>query len=385
MENMVDVALKKLNQYCRKSEYKGWDLYDGLNSKLLSVLPVRHSKFVRLGWIQLIKRSPINLRRILLVPKGYNPKGLALFASGLIVQGDIRNAGKLLSLLDKMSCVKYGRGCWGYNFAWQARAFYVPIGTPNLVTTVFVANAYLDMFEATGDNSYLETARQSCTFILNNLILREDSNTLVFRYVPNAETVVHNAYMLGAALLARTYRYSADPIYLEKSRKAIANAIRALSPEFSWPYGERFHHQFVDNFHTGFNLVALNTWSEATQDRTWDTELAGAYDYWRKTFFLQNGCPRYYSNSTYPIDVHCSAQGIVTCLALRRLNAESINLAKKIAEWTIENMQSTSGAFYYQKTKWFTNKISYIRWSQAWMFYALSQLAAAIGGKQRLK
>ena len=30
--------------------------------------------------------------------------------------------------------------------------------------------------------------------------------------------------------------------------------------------------------------------------------------------------------------------------------------------------------FYYQKTKWHTTKIPYIRWSQAWMFYALSLL-----------
>jgi len=39
-------------------------------------------------------------------------------------------------------------------------------------------------------------------------------------------------------------------------------------------------------------------------------------------------------------------------------------------------MQDIEGFFYYQKWKWYTNKIPYIRWSQAWMFYALAYLIA---------
>jgi hypothetical protein len=35
-------------------------------------------------------------------------------------------------------------------------------------------------------------------------------------------------------------------------------------------------------------------------------------------------------------------------------------------------MQDKEGYFYYQKRKYFTNKISYMRWTQAWMFFALT-------------
>ncbi len=35
-------------------------------------------------------------------------------------------------------------------------------------------------------------------------------------------------------------------------------------------------------------------------------------------------------------------------------------------------MQSPEGYFYYQKRKYLTNKISYMRWSQAWIFYGLT-------------
>ena len=113
---------------------------------------------------------------------------------------------------------------------------------------------------------------------------------------------------------------------------------------------------------------------EYTGDRCWEDKLKKAYQYFLDTFWEDNGCPKYYSNSLYPIDIHCSAQGIVTCVKLQELDERSMELANKIARWAIDNMQNKEGYFYYQKTKWYTNKIPYIRWSQAWMFYGLSNL-----------
>src|SRR5210317_1787435 len=108
------------------------------------------------------------------------------------------------------------------------------------------------------------------------------------------------------------------------------------------------------------------------EDHEWERQLQRAYRYWLDTFWLDNGCPKYYNNTLYPIDIHCSAQGIVTCLKLRKYDERSVPLSEKIADWAIKNMQDERGYFYYQKSRWYTNKIPYIRWSQAWMFYALS-------------
>jgi len=46
-----------------------------------------------------------------------------------------------------------------------------------------------------------------------------------------------------------------------------------------------------------------------------------------------------------------------------------------VLSWTIENMQDSKGFFYYQKYKYTTCKIPYIRWAQSWMFYAFSYYA----------
>jgi len=353
------------------TDFCGWDLFDGLNARLFKSTPLSRSRFSRLAWIQLFKNSPVNFRIITKVPKERNPKGLGLFVSALLRLNKTEGAKKLLVELLAMRCAGYSGSSWGYNFDWQARAFFVPRGTPNMVTTVFIAQAFLDAFEKTGEETCLDPAREACTFIRENLLLEPGP---CFAYIPCEEARVHNANMLGAALLAKVYAVTGEKPLLEISKAAMRYSVNALRDDFSWPYGERDHHQFVDNFHTGFNLVALSDWMEASGDWGWEDELRGAYRYFLENFWLQDGCPKYYNNRLYPIDVHCTAQGIVTCIKLREYDPGSLEMARKIARWAIDYMQDAAGYFYYQKTRWYTNRIPYIRWSQAWMLYALSWL-----------
>ena len=56
----------------------------------------------------------------------------------------------LMSRLAALKCRGYVEACWGYNFDWQSGAFFVPVGTPNVVCTVFAAHAYSDWDERTG-------------------------------------------------------------------------------------------------------------------------------------------------------------------------------------------------------------------------------------------
>ena len=75
-------SFNKLIDFCQKEQFKGWDPYDGLNSWVIQETPLGKSRFFRLAWIQLFKRSPINLRVLFGVKKDFNPKGLGLFLIG---------------------------------------------------------------------------------------------------------------------------------------------------------------------------------------------------------------------------------------------------------------------------------------------------------------
>ena len=374
MEPNINEAFMKLFIHCKEQEYKGWDNFDGLNSIFFNRSPLYRSALLRLIWIQFFKRSPVNFRPLTFVPAGYNAKGLALFISGLTHGGQEAEAKKLIDVITNMTCPGYSRKCWGYNFDWQARYLFTPAGTPNIVATVFVANALLDYFEATKKAEYLSIAINACEFILDDLVLYENNNELYFAYTPESKSRVHNINMLAAALLARLYSITQNQIFYEKSRKAMAASVGALNSDFSWWYGDLPCHRFIDNFHTGFNLTALSDWMAYTGESIWEEELRKASDFFFRIFWLDNGCPKYYHDSLYPIDIHCCAQGIITSLKLAKYTKRGLSFANKIANWTLRNMQDADGYFYYQKTKYYTNKIPYMRWSQAWMFYSLSLL-----------
>lgn len=77
-EGLIE-ALVSLRNYCAWHDYRGWNPYDGLNSKVFKAIPLMgRSAIMRLCWIQLFKRSPLNLRKIMLVPQQHNAKGVAL-------------------------------------------------------------------------------------------------------------------------------------------------------------------------------------------------------------------------------------------------------------------------------------------------------------------
>ena len=89
-------------------------------------------------------------------------------------------------------------------------------------------------------------------------------------------------------------------------------------------------------------------------------------------FFLNDGTPKYYHNKTYPIDIHSPAQLIAT-LSTSDLMDEHEELANKVLNWTISNIQDEKGYFYYQLKKGISSNIPYMRWVQAWKFYTFTE------------
>src|SRR5437870_10104157 len=89
MSNEVKAIILKLLAYCRANDWAGYDPYDALNSKVFGFLPLLNSRIPRIVLTQVLRRSPINFRRLLLVPKTQNPKALALFIAGFLKLAEI--------------------------------------------------------------------------------------------------------------------------------------------------------------------------------------------------------------------------------------------------------------------------------------------------------
>ena len=111
--------------------------------------------------------------------------------------------------------------------------------------------------------------------------------------------------------------------------------------------------------------------------------LESGYQYWTKSFFLADGWPKYYHDNPYPADAHAGASAIITLLELEDRDPQASMLAETVARWTIRNLRDPRGYFYYQRRRFYTVRKPYIRWSQAWMLYALSLALEAQAKKRR--
>jgi len=377
-----------LKSYCESENFAGWDPYDGLNSKIFKATPLKYWDLARLAWIQGFKRSPINFRKLLLVPKQHNAKGIGLFLNGycnlytLAEKGDTRFGSKeeilnrideLAGLLLEMQNKEYSGACWGYNFDWQARRLFLfPAHTPTVVATSFCVTALLNAYEITKNRTYLDTALSAGNFVLQDLNRTEYKSGFLFSYSPlNGNNTVFNASLLGAKILSQLFAYNKDELYKETATTAIKAAVEAQSEDGSWVYGMLPVQSWIDSFHTGYNLDALQTYQDKTGDTQFNESIERGFNYYIEHFFLEDGTPKYYHNKTYPIDIHCPGQLFINLSVNNKFN-ENKALAHSVYNWVTENMQDDKGYFYYQLKEGMSSKIPYMRWSNAFMFNALS-------------
>lgn len=397
--------LAKLKQYCEFEHFKGWDPYDGLNSKIFRTLPFfKDSALCRLVVIQGFKRCPVNLRKIALVPKEYNAKGIGLFLQGYCnlykavednpdladscgtlkeISGKVH---ELADLLISLQSKGHSGACWGYNFDWQARRLFLfPKFTPTVVATNFCATALMNAYEITGEQKYLDIALTAADFIIKDLHRTECGDGLLFSYSPlKGNDTVYNASLLGSKLLSYCYHYTGNEEYKELAAASVRACSNAQNEDGSWVYGMLPVQSWIDSFHTGYNLDGLIAYEEQTGDTSYHDCIERGFDFYVKNFFEEDGCPKYYHDRKYPIDIHCPGQLFITLSRLHKFN-EYKELADKVLCWTVRNMQDKKGYFYYQLKPGISSKIPYMRWSNAFMFNALSYYILSDEKKYEIK
>ncbi len=379
-------------QWCRAQGFAGYDPYDALNSRWFQATPLKHLRIARLAWTQFHKRSPVNFRSLIRIPRERNAKGIALFALAALAEyrrsqtkeAEVE-ARELLDDLMWMRLKGFKGAAWGYNFDWQSRAFFAPRGTPTVVPTAFAARALCEAAEVFGQEEYLPFARTVCDFILNDLNRSEEAEGEVcFSYSPLDQTRVFNASLLAGEILAAVGRLTGEASLCDWAMRAASYVTRRQRADGSWAYGGDDHQSWADGFHTAFILGSLSRiidgiGSEPGAVATGlvdelDNTLRRGYEFWQERFFLADGWPKYYPDRLYPADAHSAASAIVTLVELRGRIPGTMILADKIARWALDNLRDSDGYFHYQRRRFYTVRIPYMRWSQAWMAYALARL-----------
>jgi len=374
-------SIGRLSHWLEKNDYRGYDTFDGLSSKFLRPLTFE-TKFLRTVLQQGVRRFPLNIRPLLGIPKSRSTKGMGYLAKGFMrlqqATGDQSWGAKAESALQWLvehESTGYSGACWGNHFDYQSRGFYLPKGVPTIVWTSLIGHAFLDAYDYFKRDNYLQVAVSACEHISRDLETYPEGDSLCISYIPTGKNEIHNANTLGASLLARTSSYAPNESYLSLARKAIQYTANHQRANGSWYYGEAPNVQWVDNFHTAYVLDCFKYYITATGDERFQEKLDKGYQYWKSTFFLPDGTPRYYDRKTLPIDIQCSSQAIDTLVFFHDRDPGNLSLALNIAKWTIDNMQDHTGYFYYRRySPQLVNKTPTLHWGQATMFCALAGL-----------
>jgi len=379
----INSSLKKLIFYIESENFKGYDPYDTLNSWL----PFKYfGKWPAAIATQIQKRNPINIRPLLGIKKDIIPKAFGLFLQAYSI---LYNKTKNKEYLDKANYFfewlknNYSKGysgyCWGCNFPWANPQHFYDSYVPSSVVTGFVCKGIYEYYKLTQNEKAKEILISASNFILKDIPITEDKNGICFSYSPIQRDLCFNSSLLAAEILAIVYSLSEKIELKEKVIKAVDWVIEHQKEDGRWNYSIDINtgneYQQID-FHQGYVLESIFDIKNILniKNEKWEEALKEGMKFYREKQFFSNGVSLWRLPKKYPIEIHNQAQGIITFTKLKDYYPNSMEFALTIAKWTINNMQAKDGHFYYHNFRFHKHKISYMRWSNAWMFLALTFL-----------
>ncbi len=378
------VSLRHLQNYVEHEHYKGYDPYDVLTS------PIRFDLLGKWGPIlatQIQKRNPFNIRKLIGIQKEYNPKGLGLLLHGYcILQEKFPEENyhpqmkQLYSLLMEKQSKGFHGICWGYNFGWASPVKYLPPYAPTIVATAFIAKGLYAYYQLTKSEEVKNTLLSIAPFILKDLPLTETADGTCISYSPYMHDCCYNASLLAAETLAMLYTLDPVPQYKNLAVKAVNFVVNYQHSDGHWGYSLNLKtgkERVQTDFHQGYILESINKTVQLLEinDIRIDLALKKGLLFYTSNQFEKNGRSLWRLPAKFPTEIHNQSQGIITLCRMQNIDKNGRQFADKIATWTIYHMQDSKyGYFYYRKNRLMTNKISFMRWSNAWMFLALAEL-----------
>jgi hypothetical protein len=385
MKAEIARSLGLVQQWVEARNYKGYDPGDGLTS-FLRPLACGNLLAERLLQ-QAVWKSPINLRRLIGVTPLDSTKGRGFMAWGYTLLSSTTGRQvfrdqvyECLDWLDRSREAGHPGHCWGNHFDFSTRSGCMKAHTPTIVWSGLIGQAFVAAYEQFNDPKFLEIADSICRWILT--LPREVTNSgTCLSYTGVFQNSVHNSNLLGGAMLARTAQHTANSEYSSVAREAVRYTCARQQKDGAWWYGEDPKYHWIDNFHTAYNLDSIKRYIESTGDTAFRPQLELGYRYFKSVFFDDSGRPRYYHNRTFPVDIQCAAQAIDTFCLFSAEDPEALNMALKIANWTIAHMQHSSGYFFYRRYPLLTARTPYFHWGQATMFKALAHLLSKLSAR----
>jgi len=379
-------SLDLVQGWVEEHEYCGYEPFDGLSSwaRALACGNELGERIVQ----QVIRQCPWNLRPLLGVSRKDSTKGRGYMAWGYLtlyratrLQEYLDKAQLCLEWLDGHKVARFQHHSWSNHYDFVGRGGGYTKDDPIIVWTSLIGHAYVEAFELTGRDWFLGIAESACNWILR-LPRERTAQGECLSYLADRQASIHNANMLGAGLLARVAKHTGSDEYRRVARAAMEYSCSRQGVDGSWWYAEEPKYHWIDNFHTGYNLDSLRCYIDATAGEEFRPALERGLTFFKGHFVEESGRPRYYHTRTYPVDIQCAAQAIDTLALFADRDPECLDLAKRVAAWTIVNMQDAKGYFHYRLYPLLRATTPMLHWGQATMFKALARLALRLTSEE---
>ncbi|MGA8660589.1 MAG: glycoside hydrolase family 76 protein [Chthoniobacterales bacterium] len=381
---LIEESIDRVQQWVEDRNYQGYEPFDGLSSRFRPL--TFGNLFAERVLMQMVRQSPINLRPLMGIKPKDSTKGRGYMAHGYLYRykttgnvGYLCKAEACLDWLDHHKARKFAKHSWSNHFDFSSRGGSYTSEDPIIVWTALIGFAYLDAYELTGTRRWLEIADSACGWIMD-LSREKTSHGDCINYLVGIQSSIHNSNLLGAAMLARTAKHTGNSEYTKVARSAVEYSCTRQLPSRAWWYGEDPKYHWIDNFHTGYNLDSLKCYIQSTGDETWLQNVRGGLDFYKKHFFEDDGCPKYYHDRRYPVDSQCAAQSIESLASFSGEDPECLDLAIKVACWTIKNLQGKDGHFYYRIYPLMKARTPMLHWAQGTIYKGLAVLLNHLRG-----
>jgi polysaccharide biosynthesis protein VpsJ len=375
---VADVA-REVERWGERHSWTGSDPYDGGNSALVGGV-FRHSARGRQIVAQVVKRSPVDLRRLLRVPPGLSSVTIANVASAHALGGfldedlHVARIKAAVATLKALRLETHPEPAWGYHWDAQSRVLYYPRTEPNGIATAFAGHALLDAHERLSDAESLDLGLAAANWFLRRVPRTRARGGAYFGYLAGDATPIHNANLLACSLLARAAAITGNADWASAAEEGVAYSLAHQREDGAWRYGETPSTRWIDGFHTGYVLDALEVCERQGLGGKVGAARRRGLEFYRRQLFLPDGTPKYYEHRVYPIDAQSVAQAIQTFAIAADTDPPQLQQARLVFEYAMRRMWRGDGRFLFQRRRLWTNPGPHMRWVQSPMLRALARL-----------
>lgn len=378
----------ELLETIERENYQGYDPYDFYLSPYSRFFPKS------ILFLHLQKFSPINIRPLLGIKKGMVTKVYGLMLDSYInlytLTHDERykkETQDMYRLMMDAAIVNTTEELgWGRNYPFKTGGEIHDNKKPLVYLDSRLGLSLIHYYDITHDEAILNDVKRVVTNLLRTgRVLKKDGYSFI-GYSPDKNTrLTFNASMVAVELMMKYLDRSGqatcvidDIDICQLSHDVVRTMVHFQEPDGSWTYGfsstgktfmqKDFHQGFViDSLYHVLSLV-----SDAELKEKGISTYEKGYQFLKNVQIGKDGEFFWRYPQKYPIDIHNQAQGILS-LSVNRED-QSLEALERIINYTFKHFwNKKKRCFYYQKWPFLKNRISYMRWCNAWMLYAQTE------------